>query len=60
MFEKSLHHPHRLRTIILLSFVAVMLWSTSIAYLWTFESAIVFQTDARNSCSGAWNYRVTD
>jgi uncharacterized protein len=43
MFEKSLHHPHRLRTITLLSFVAVMLWSTSIAYLWTFESAIVFQ-----------------
>ena len=43
MFEKSLHRPHRLRTISLLSFVAVMLWSTSIAYLWTFESAIVFQ-----------------
>jgi hypothetical protein len=43
MFEKSLHHTHRLRTILILSFVAVMLWSTSIAYLWTFESAIVFQ-----------------
>jgi uncharacterized protein len=43
MFEKSLHHPDRLRTVIVLSFVAVMLWSTSIAYLWTFESAIVFQ-----------------
>jgi uncharacterized protein len=43
VFDKSLHDPHRLRTITLLSFVAGMLWSTSIAYLWTFESAIVFQ-----------------
>ena len=43
MFEQSLHHPRRLRTILILSFVAVMLWSTSVAYLWTFESALVFQ-----------------
>ena len=43
MFEASIHDTHRLRTAAILSFVALMLWSSSVGYLWLFESDIVFQ-----------------
>ena len=43
MFEASDHNPLRLRTTVILSFAALMLWSSSVGYLWTFESNFVFQ-----------------
>ena len=43
MFETSLHASQRLRTMALVSFVTLMLWSSSVGYLWVFESDIVFQ-----------------
>ena len=47
MFEASIHDTHRLRTGAILSFVVVMLWSSSVGYLWVFESDIVFQNRRR-------------
>ena len=43
MFEASIHDTHPLRTTAILSFVTLMLWSSSVGYLWVFESDIVFQ-----------------
>ena len=47
MFEASIHDTHRLRTGGILSFVVLMLWSSSVGYLWMFESDIVFQNRRR-------------
>ena len=45
MFEASVQRPIRPQTIFALSFAALMLWSTSVGYLWAFESSIIFQNE---------------